>query len=488
MNYLLKSKTKKIEGRKITPRDLLTNQFTINIGRVKFWFQYIFRNESIDYLFKKDFICATFLVIVFQFINFQYLELFRERVYRDLPTEQDKINKINDNLDTYSSYNSFGTLCALSLLYSGLCKWGFNKISKDVTLPIDKWTVLDIVCGLVCVVSFNYTRNLSSDDILDQEQKQIVDYYIVAVLVVSWLRYFSYFLLIKPVSKLFMTLIQMLRDTISFMFIMASYLLLAASIFSTLFQAQDQDKYGSFSTSFRTMFDYTLGEYEQEDLEQNNDSHDNLMMAHIVISNIFLLNFLIAILSTVYIAMRVIGDFKFKANLYTYMEKYELARRDKQGHEQLVIHPAPLNLLTFFILPATFSEYSKYAGDAFSRLMFWFENIIMSMMFAVALICLTPVIFIRMLYHLFRSMKWYMFLWISLWWIIFGMLVLPMYICKDVIYFYKINCYEGHITANDTKRILRAEKKLKIQHFSNMYEVMRGIYIEMNRKKRKNVL
>lgn len=56
MNYLLQSKTKKIEGRKISPKDLLTNRFTINIGKVKFWFQNIFRSESIDYLFKKDFL------------------------------------------------------------------------------------------------------------------------------------------------------------------------------------------------------------------------------------------------------------------------------------------------------------------------------------------------------------------------------------------------------------------------------------------------
>ena len=145
MNYLLNSKTMKVEGRKISPKDLLTNQFTINISRVKFWFQYVFRNESIDYIFKKDFLSATFIVIVFQYINFQYLELFRERVYRDLPSEQAKINKINRNLEIYANYNIFGTICAFSLLYSGACKWSFNKLSKNINLPMDKWTVLDVV-------------------------------------------------------------------------------------------------------------------------------------------------------------------------------------------------------------------------------------------------------------------------------------------------------------------------------------------------------
>ena len=187
------------------------------------------------------------------------------------------------------------------------------------------------------------------------------------------------------------------------------------------------------------MFDYTLGEYEQDKLEHNNDSHSNLMIVHILISNIFLLNFLIAILSTVYVSMIVIGDFKYKASRYAYIEKYEQAKLNKKGYDQFVVHPAPLNLLTLFLLPFSVTNYSGIAGNAFSKFMFWIENITMSLAFSIYLICLAPLIFFRMLYHLFRAMKWYNFLWVGLWWCIFGTLILPFYILKDLMYFYKIN-------------------------------------------------
>jgi hypothetical protein len=120
MTYLLKNQTKNIPGRKIGFREMLTNEFTINIEKVKFWFQYTYRRESVEYIFVKDFICAALILFIFQYISFQYLELFRKRVYDDLPTEQQQIDKIKDNLDTYNNFNFLGTICAFSLLYSGV--------------------------------------------------------------------------------------------------------------------------------------------------------------------------------------------------------------------------------------------------------------------------------------------------------------------------------------------------------------------------------
>jgi hypothetical protein len=110
MTFLLKSRTSHIKGREVKIRDLLVNGFNINIKELRFWFQYTFRRESIEYAFYKDFICATILVIIFQYINFQYLELFRERVWRDLDSKEAKIAKIEDNLNTYNGYNFIGTI------------------------------------------------------------------------------------------------------------------------------------------------------------------------------------------------------------------------------------------------------------------------------------------------------------------------------------------------------------------------------------------
>lgn len=90
-----------------------------------------------------------------------------------------------------------------------------------------------------------------------------------------------------------------------------------------MFQGPGPEFYGSMSQSYRTMFDYTLGNYEREEIERNNFSHSMLLMTHVLISNIFLLNYLIAILSTVYASMRIVGEFKYKAYRYMYIEKFQ---------------------------------------------------------------------------------------------------------------------------------------------------------------------
>lgn len=57
----------------------------------------------------------------------------------------------------------------------------------------------------------------------------------IAVLIFSWIRFFAYFLVIGKISKLIMTLLRMLIDALSFIFIFSCYLLIAMTVFTTLF-------------------------------------------------------------------------------------------------------------------------------------------------------------------------------------------------------------------------------------------------------------
>ena len=72
-------------------------------------------------------------------------------------------------------------------------------------------------------------------DLLENWKKDVVDYFMITVLLLSWLRFFAYFLVVRDISKLLLTLIAMLGDTLSFMFIVFSFILLMTSIFTTLY-------------------------------------------------------------------------------------------------------------------------------------------------------------------------------------------------------------------------------------------------------------
>jgi hypothetical protein len=59
----------------------------------------------------------------------------------------------------------------------------------------------------------------------------------------------------------------------------------------------------------RALIDYFLANFHNKEMGNYNTSHSVLVIAHVVISNVFLLNFLVAILSSVYDIMIRNGDF-----------------------------------------------------------------------------------------------------------------------------------------------------------------------------------
>jgi len=196
-----------------------------------------------------------------------------------------------------------------SLVLHLFAKVVFN-LTAQIKMPIDKWTIIDFVSSCFNIVCFNVIGSIEPGQIMDKGQKQILDYYVIAVVIVSWTRFFSYFLVVLTISKLMMTLYRMLHDTLSFIFIVSCYLLLSATVFTTLFnnvQTTDEfgewvqvDEYTTYSNSLRTLFKALLAEYEYIEDTDFKLSFSIMLMIHIFISNIFLLNYLVAIIASVY--------------------------------------------------------------------------------------------------------------------------------------------------------------------------------------------
>lgn len=87
----------------------------------------------------------------------------------------------------------------------------------------------------------------------------------IIVLLISWLRFFSYFLVINRISKITITLFRMLFDSLSFLLILLAYMLLATTIFATLFRNVTYPmgaQYSDLMTSLRQMFDFFFAAYQ----------------------------------------------------------------------------------------------------------------------------------------------------------------------------------------------------------------------------------
>lgn len=70
----------------------------------------------------------------------------------------------------YNRYNYLGTIFSVALLFSVIEKAIFNFFA-EVKLPLDRWTLIDIVTSFFNIVCFNYVGKATKDDILIQERK-----------------------------------------------------------------------------------------------------------------------------------------------------------------------------------------------------------------------------------------------------------------------------------------------------------------------------
>ena len=85
------------------------------------------------------------------------------------------------------------------------------------------------------------------------------------------------------------------------------------------------------------------------------------------------------------------------------MERFQIAFKDKNGMNELIIHPPPVNVFLFFILP--FIPNAKWAKNitfAFSITVFWAENIWFIFLQFLYELSLVPMIYFDFIFQLLR--------------------------------------------------------------------------------------
>lgn len=132
--------------------------------------------------------------------------------------------------------NFIGTILSISYFLSLVFRIIYNAFSKR-KIRYDFWLIFDLISGAVNIAAFNIIGNATPEKLLDiNGAKRWYDYYMIVVLVISWLRFFSYFLIITSVAKVTITLFYMLYECVSFMVILTSYLILMTTVFTTMFR------------------------------------------------------------------------------------------------------------------------------------------------------------------------------------------------------------------------------------------------------------
>ena len=72
LTHILKSSTKKLTGSFF---NIISNYYRPNFD-VDYSFQYRYRSKAVSFFFKKEFLCALIMLIIFQYTNLQYIDIF----------------------------------------------------------------------------------------------------------------------------------------------------------------------------------------------------------------------------------------------------------------------------------------------------------------------------------------------------------------------------------------------------------------------------
>lgn len=186
-------------------------------------------------------------------------------------------------------------------------------------------------------------------------KKLLLDYVMIGVIIIAWLRFLALFLLYRVISKLFFILIGIMQETLYYMLILGIYLLIVSSIFGPLYTDIPGTPFSSFEVTVRLMFDAMQASYNYDISPDYEFMYSILLILHIIISHILLLNYMIAVYRTAYYDLRMFGIFEFKCNLFIYCNRYMVGLEDeKYGH--LITNPPPLNYFSLLVMPFTISK------------------------------------------------------------------------------------------------------------------------------------
>ena len=297
MTYILTTAAKRADAQ-TTFFDLISQGFVKNFN-LDYTFQFRYRSKAISEYFLKEMVLGLIIVWTFHTINADYRELFKgPLVYIGMIQEDpdswtskmvwgitdtggtydfdnlviepqitdttERIALMAKHLQLWAEWYPMILIFNGSLCYSVASKVLFNMFAKpdlNFRVPYDMWTKFDLVSAVATLIGFPYILSTSPEEMITKEVKDQLDYVVLVLILLQWGRFYMFFLIVAELSKMILTFISMVIDTMPFMFLVSSYLIVVSAIFTTVFQDVNPSKYENFVLSLRTMFDGLMASY-----------------------------------------------------------------------------------------------------------------------------------------------------------------------------------------------------------------------------------
>ena len=389
-------------------------QDTSKMQCIGVFFQYCEPIENIDTLnFIKDHItiCADF----FNFVN-------------EFTAQQD----------------NFGIACIFSLILGSRFLLNFiyqYKVHKKILFNTECFG--DIMITLISIVLIYFKANFWS---VPNDSRLLVIFlnrlFCTIIIFFFWLKFFSYFSIVKILAIRFQVIKNMVFDLMSFFFILLFVLLIFATLLFSFFNSSVLENQNFLDVIF-SLLGAAFGNFNLTLDNSYSLAYSIILLVFMFFFTIILFNLLIAILSNTYTNMIEKGNMEYGYVLYQ-NKKYK--KYDKK-YGALILFPAPLNL---FLVPFIFN-YLKNPNEFLNMLLVKFGYILMLLLFSILFIVINCIIipfsWIKILFEIIllryrlnktkKNPKFFIVLIHFFIWLIFGLVFLILlFVFHDIPLFF----------------------------------------------------
>lgn len=182
------------------------------------------------------------------------------------------------------------------------------------------------------------------------------------MVVVIWIRFLSLIIASKLFGPFLRMLFLMIESTMNFFVLFTCLWIWCAAIFTSLFNASS-GQFTNFSTSIRSLFASSVGNFDLTDFSDNIGLGAVLLGIFCVLANALMLNLIIALLANIYDGLKDKVDSEHRAVVVSYYNRWSW----DDGYGILIFLPTPLCFMSLCTLPFLLSENHGKWNKFFSR-------------------------------------------------------------------------------------------------------------------------
>lgn len=370
------------------------------------------------------------------------------------------VSKTGDpNADSTFRYYNYIANCIVFTINLNLILYLLYVYKTNRKLKFNIWIFLDIIMFLAVLSNFlNLSKSLSPNDL---DLRQLIDSLIYSIIIIcAWMRVISILMTTRTFGPFLRTIYLLSWTVFNFLLVFFAINTVFAQIFTIIFK-KTNESFRTFFQSWITLFNASFGIYDFTQFTQIKVFGYSLLIAYITLTNVMLLNLVIAIINNLFNFYEKKADAENRAVLVL---TYERIKWDNE-YGLLILLPAPFNLISiiFILILLTVPDRKREElNSIFSKIAYFLVAIANFFMLILWSFLFLPSAYLKSLAHSsydnyskFQIIKFYRIIYV----IITRPFVLVYYIWQDINNFWKI-LYLKPTEVDSEKRMLLVNKEV----------------------------